>query len=249
MTQNIDSDFNDFLGEYFLENPEDLEVWYEGLKDIVAGILTRLFLNKKIDETRIDELDYIWILILKNLELLKVIPAQRIQFDHDFLEFAKKAAQSGKVPVAIVLIATTIEHRLNIFYREVLEDHSGLSTNATTEAIRSSTSAKLGWLFQLTTGKNLSNQLLSQIRQVFDLRNAFVHYKAIAVSIDEKDKYLELLEKVNDIGLDNILDLPDKIERELSVIVSDLVPEYKKAYELAEMIINGKIKGKWKNQR
>ncbi|WP_035984512.1 hypothetical protein [Leptolyngbya sp. KIOST-1] len=244
MIQDTDSDFNEFLDKYFSENPEDLETWHKGIEEIIAGIIARLFLSQKIDEARADDLNYVWILILKNLDLLKTMPAQRAQFDHDFLASAKEAAQSRRIPVAIVLVATTIEHRLNIFYQDILEDYSGLLSGAATEAIRSSTSAKLGWIFQLTTGKKLSKQILNQIKQVFDLRNAFVHFKAISVPLDEKDKYEELLEKVNDIGMDNILDLPDKLERELSTIVHNLVPAYRKAYELAKMIMNEKINGR-----
>jgi hypothetical protein len=166
------------------------------------------------------------------------MPAFREQLDDQFLESAKEAAQLGRIPVAVVLVATAIEHRLNIFYRDVLEDYSGLSINETTEAIRSNAATKLGWLFHLVTSKEIPDELFRQIKQVFDLRNAFVHYKSIMVSWNEKEKSAELIEKVNEIGLQNILDLPDKVEEELATIAANLIPAYHKAYELAERLVN-----------
>jgi len=238
MTKNSHSDFNKVIDEYFATHPEDREIWDEGLETSIAGILSRLFLNKKIDENRTDDLEYVWGLVIQNLDVLDEMPALRERLDDEFLESAKEAAQLGRISVAIVLIATVIEHRLNIFYRDILEDYSGLSTNEATEAIRSNTSTKLGWLYRLITRDEISDELLKQIKQVFDLRNAFVHYKSIMVSLNETDKSTELIEKVNAIGLEIILNLPDKVEKELSKKAAKLIPAYRKAYELAEALVN-----------
>lgn len=239
MTKNTRFDFSKIFDDFFASRPEaDREIFNDGLEATIAAILSRLFLSHKIDENRIDDLEYVWGLVITNLDLLEKMPAVREQLDDQFLESAKEAAQSGRIPVAVVLVATAIEHRLNVFYRDVLEDYSGLSVNETTEAIRSNTATKLGWLFRLVAGKEIPDELFRQIKQVFDLRNAFVHYKSIMVTFNEKEKSTELIEKVNEIGIQNILDLPDKVEEELSGIAANLIPAYHKAYELAERLVN-----------
>ena len=241
--KNPDFDFEKILDEVIASNPEfSREIWDEGLKSTIAGILARLFLKQEIDETRTDDLEYVWSLVIQNLDSLEEIPFIRHRLDDEFLESAKEAAEAGRVSVVVVLVATVIEHRLNVFYRDILEDYSGLSINEATEAIRSNVSTKLGWLFHAITRDQISEDLAKQIKQVFDLRNAFVHFKSIMVPLGEKDKSEELVKKVNDIGLENILNLPDKLDDELDEKVAKLLPAYEKAYNLAEALVNMRSK-------
>jgi len=233
-TEPDDIDIEKVLDEFVATHPEyKREIFDEAVELSIAGILSRLFLNNAIDESRTDDLKYIWELVIQNLYVLESLPMIRGRFDEELLETAREAAQADKIPVVVILIATVIEHRLNIFYRDVLEDYSGLSSSEATEAIRSNVSVKLGWLFHLTTRGHISDELTKQIKQIFDLRNAFVHYKSTMVTLNETNKTTELIDRVKDIGLENILGLPDKIDEELAKVVQKLVPAYQKAYKLA----------------
>jgi hypothetical protein len=243
--KNPDIDFDKILEEVISSNPEfSRETLNESLEASIAGIILRLFLKNEIDESRINDLEYVWGLVIQNLDLLEEIPLIRQRFDDEFLESAKEAAEQGRISVAIILVATVIEHRLNVFYRDILEDYSGLSTNEATEAIRSNVSTKLGWLFHAITRDQISDDLARQIKQVFELRNAFVHFKSIMVPLGAADKAVELLKKVNEIGVENILNLPEKVTDELTEKAAKLMPAYQRAYELAEALVNMQPKDK-----
>jgi hypothetical protein len=246
MTKDLHSiDIDRILDEVVTAHPEYTHEMLDEVVELsVAGILARLFLNQKIDETRTKDLKYVWELVMQNLDVLETLPLIRGRIDNQLLETAEEAAQAGRIPVVIILIATVIEHRLNIFYRDILEDYSGLSSDEATEAIRSNISAKLSWLYHLTTHDHFSSELITQVKQIFDLRNAFVHYKSAMVTIDETAKTAELIKRVKDIGFENILDLPNKIDKELAEKVPKLVPAYQKAYKLAEAMVNRSPKGK-----
>ena len=245
MTKNADiDDFRNSLEEFFEEHPEDHKILNEGVQITISRILEKLLLEGKIDETRTDDLKYVWSVVMQNLDLIDNLPLLRQRIDSELLESAKDAAQLGRIPVVVILVATAIEHRLNIFYRDILENYSGLSSDETTEAIRSNTSTKLGWLLHLVTRDGISDELLKRIKQIFELRNAFVHYKSVIVPIDETDKATELIEKVNNIGLETILNTPDEIEGELAAKIWTLMPVYRKADQLAAAMMRMSSKGK-----
>jgi hypothetical protein len=228
-----DADSDKFLDDFFDEHPEYREPLNKGTEIAISRILERLFLDGKIDENRIHDLKYVWDVVIQNLDLLDNLPLQRERIDKQIMESAKDAAKLGRIPVVLILVATAIEHNLNIFYRDALENYSGLSSDEATEAIRSNASAKLGWLLHLVARDGISDPLLKRIKQIFDLRNAFVHYKAVIVPLNETDKATELIEKVNNIGLDNILNTPDEVESELAAKILTLIPAYRKADQLA----------------
>ncbi|VAW37663.1 hypothetical protein MNBD_CHLOROFLEXI01-2630 [hydrothermal vent metagenome] len=67
--------------------------------------------------------------IYTNKELIyDIIDSLRVVtvIDDDFMQSAREAIEAGRISVAIVLIATTIEHKVNHFYRGILEFHGGL---------------------------------------------------------------------------------------------------------------------------
>jgi hypothetical protein len=156
--------------------------------------------------------------------------------DDQFIESAQEAVTANRPAVAVVLIATAIEHILNMFYREVLETKSDLSTEDTTNVLRSTFHTKLGWLMLLATKHNLSEELRRRIMQVTELRNAFVHYKAPIASLDDlkQSGYDALVQQVEAIGLENMLRIPEQLETELETIMREMWPTYKTSQEITE---------------
>ena len=100
------------------------------------------------------------------------------QIHNEFIEQAKNAVTSGRMKVAIILISTTIEHLLNIYYRQLLL-FKELSPETITDIIRrTNVESKIGWLNSLTGQFEIPQDIGKQIKELFELRNAIVHYKA-----------------------------------------------------------------------
>lgn len=202
---------------------------------IMPYVIEELLLSGKLDKNRVEDIKYVSSVVMQNLDVLENLRGSS-RIDSQIMESARDAAELGRAIVVVILVATAIEHRLNKFFRDVLEKRSGLSSDEATEAIRSNISTKLGWLLQLVARDGLSDNLHKRIRQIMDLRNAFVHYKSVRVTLNEKDKSQTLIEQVNTIGLENILAAPDELEGELASIVEALIPEYKMADRIVEAI-------------
>ena len=137
------------------------------------------------------------------------------KFGDEFLEVAKHAKSRGANYASIVLIATTIEHELNYYYRSNMV----LSRPEITQAIRqTSLQAKTGWLFHLVSSEDFPEDLRRDILKIADLRNSIVHYKAegkpLASIFDEQeiDSYDKIKKAIGEIGMEAILELPDKVK-------------------------------------
>jgi len=217
------------------QNPELRDAMLDIAEEILPHILEALLLEERIDENRINDLKYVWSVVMENRDVIETLYGN-IRIDDQIMESAKDAVQLGRIEVVVILVATTIEHRLNQFYRDVLEIRLGLSSEEATEAIKSNIHTKLGWLLQVTTNNEISEELLKRVKQIIDLRNAFVHYKYISVPINDvfKPGVQPLIQQVHNIGLDTILKTPDELENELETINQALFPEYARAGKLAE---------------
>jgi hypothetical protein len=222
-------------------DPELQEAMMQLAESMLPFILSELFLQGKIDENRIDDLKYVWSVVMQNIDIVENLRGSN-RIDEQLLESAKDAAQVDRIPVVVILVATAIEHRLNMFYREALENYSGLSSDESTEAIKSNATTKLGWLLHLVSGYKISDELLKKIRIILDLRNAFVHYKSIRVTLNETDKAEALISQVHTIGVDTILNTPDELESELAFLILALLPAYEKANQLAKAMIKMRSK-------
>jgi hypothetical protein len=95
--------------------------------------------------------------------------------------------ERGKKLIAIVLYASAVEQYLNQSYRLMLAAH-GIDDDDITRMIRAlSVDAKLSWLLKLITKKQFPKGLGKRLRAVFELRNAIVHFKAVAAHPDRKE--------------------------------------------------------------
>ncbi len=227
----------DKLDKIFEENPELKEKSYEFLYELMPFIIESLLLSNKIDETRTDDPKYVLSVIVQNLDVIDSL-RHGARIDRQIMEAAKEAAEIERVPVVVILVATTMEHIINLFYREVLEKRFYLSSDEATEAIKSNFQTKLGWLMQIVGESKLPDELSKRVKQITDLRNAYAHYKAIGVSLNEKDKSEALLNQAKSIGIDVILNTPHELEQELYSKYEDLFPERELARKLSEKVID-----------
>ena len=225
------TDFNQVVDQ----NPKLRKAVLDLAGVVLPYVIEELLLTGKLDKSRVNDLKYVSTVIQQNLDVVRNLRSSK-RIDSEIMESAKDAAKLGRTMVVVILVATAIEHRLNKFFRDVLERRAGLSSDDATEAIRSNINTKLGWLLQLVARSGLPDPLYKRIKQIMDLRNAFVHYKSVRVKLNEKDKSQTLIEQANAIGLDNILALPDELEAELASIIENLIPEYKMASKTAKVI-------------
>lgn len=217
----------------FKEDPEFAKAVEQVTIGLMPTILENLILDGKFDKSRIHDVNYIWLTVMQNLDVIEKI-RRSVRIDNELMDSARDAAKQNRITVVVILVATAIEHHLNMFFRDTLEGSYELSDKEVTEAIRSNTNAKLGWLFKIVSEKDMANDLEKRIRQIIELRNGFVHYKSIATSLNENDKIVEMVRQAETIGIEAILNTPIELESELSSIYASMFPEHATAIELAK---------------
>ena len=155
----------------------------------------------------------------------------------DFAESAEDAIAADRPEVAVVLVATAVEHILNEFYREVLAPR--LSDEVITEVLRSKLHVKLGWLMTLAVGRSIPSGLGNRIKRLADLRNAFVHHKCVPFKLGNpvgESYYHRLVKQVRDLGLESLHSIPRDLQNELEAILEEVDSDYQLAKETAKMI-------------
>lgn len=226
----------DDIDKLFENNPELQEMADRFVHHIMPAVIESLLLSNKLDRARVDDPGYVWSVVIQNIDVMEFVH-HNSRIDHEIIESANDAAKLGRISVAVILIATALEHSINLFYRDVLQKRFDLSSDDTTEAIRSNLSTKLGWLLHIVSKSGLSDELHKRIKQITDLRNAFVHYKATPVPLGETDKLEMLINQVKIIGIDTILNTPDDLQHELAILYETLIPEQAWAVKIAEKMM------------
>jgi hypothetical protein len=210
----------------------------EILRRTLPPIVEMLLRQEKIDKERLKDKEYLMDIIHENSEMVEDLRGYTT-LDDGFLQTAIDSVNSGKLLVPIVLVATAIEHQFNMFYRDILEAISGLDEQEATEAIRSNLHVKTGWLMKLATGQGLSKELKNQIKQISDLRNAIVHYKARSAHIDddENNEYNKIKKRAVEIGMETILDTPSRLKTELNEITKSIAPSLTTASNIVDFLL------------
>jgi hypothetical protein len=176
------------------------------LDGLMPVIIRNLIINGILDTSRLSEVDYIFSEINNHpqfIDNLNVI----ISIDRDFIESARDAIAINRPEVAIVLISTVIEHQLNMFYREVLNECSELEHDTVTTIIKSnSLSDKTGWLFRLVLQEKMDIDLQKKLIKLVELRNQIVHYKAVPQNInnDYGGSYTMIRMKLEELNFNEV---------------------------------------------
>jgi hypothetical protein len=217
---------------------DELREWHEDLLEATMyPILLKMLNNNLIDLEKADDPMYLW--GVAGEKMLEITPEFFILLHKDFLEVAQYCVENDKQPTAIILVATAIEHVTNIFYRSLLS-HKGLPDAQITEIVkRNNIEAKLGWLLTVTSNATLPDYLLNNIKEIIELRNALVHYKAIPEKWDVKSGSWENIKpKIDKIDYEQLLDIPDELDYALMEILEDIDPSRKIARKLWHTMIN-----------
>jgi HEPN domain-containing protein len=209
---------------------------------LLPGFVFRLLQLGRIDKERSGDPEYLWSVLLDDANIRDI--AQEYEFviriDDQFLDMAKEAIDSNKHAVAVVLIATAVEHLVNIFYR-MLGDHKGLSPEVITQVIRThNIHTKISWLMSLTVQRELSQELKSRINNLIELRNALIHYKAIPSRwiIGYEGSYQKIIRALKNTDFGDLLALPHDLENAIVSILDDLFPERQVAEDISKIMLN-----------
>jgi len=211
-----DSEAND-SDSGFSPEPEVVEHYRSLPRALVLLVLREMVSRGLIDPGRIDEPEYLWPTILTHHN--EIVPDIEMQVAiHDyFLDVAKYAIDTEQPAVAVVLVATAIEHILNLHYRDLLT-RKGLDEKEIKAVIRGcSMEAKTGWLMALVGLPPLANDLKKRIARVVELRNCVVHYKAQPTRLGAfEGGWDRLKQRLDELDYDDLLDLPDDLEDVMS---------------------------------
>lgn len=192
------------------------------------SVLRTLFAKGCIDTDRFDDADYLWATI--SSEFRAVVPEvmlTRSIYD-PMLKAADEAIESDERAVAIILIATAVEHVLNLHLHDFFE-LKGLTREEISTVLRSNMHSKISWLLKLVDMPALSPHLVARIKTINRLRNTVVHYHPKPMTTASIAK-----------GEDSLRDDLDSVDiDELFLAVDEL------EYELSWMLIGGDVNLQW----
>lgn len=215
--------------------PEGAREYFSKLIDqLKPSLLQMLLLDEKLDRSRLSDISYVKAVLDENFEELIKEVEIRISLENDLLLSAKEAIQADRPEVAIILMATAIEHKLNEFLRDVLQVR--LPDEVITEAVRSNMPAKMGWLMILASEHNISDELRTKIQKITRLRNNIVHYKSVPKSLIYEKNPFATVNGIESLDRDSLLKILDDLEDELEIIRQNILPDYKLSHELAKML-------------
>ena len=204
----------------------------------IPKILRELLSRNLIDLAKTHDIEYLWSVVtdpkndvVDDLQLLTEIHGE-------FKEIAEYAISNGKKHVAVILLATTVEHSLNLYYREML-NLKHLTTSEITEIIRrSDINGKLGWLMSIVGNINLEHGFINDLMKLFEVRNAIVHYKAIPGKLSLHDGSDDKIKAILDqIDLPETLNLLNELEKRLEVGLNEADPNRRMAIEFAHAML------------
>jgi hypothetical protein len=166
----------------------ELELIEQGriaLRDIAPSLFREMLKRGLIDPARKSDPAYLLKAFRSNTRIIDDVPVVWNLYS-GFIRIAELAVDNDEPEVAIVLLATAVDHILNIYYVERLAPR-GLSEKDVALMIRSlNTEAKMGWLNSLTGPLEIPDDLKKRLLALMELRNAIVHYKALPKRFSEE---------------------------------------------------------------
>jgi hypothetical protein len=204
----------------------------------VPDIFYKLIKNGKLDMSKINDPIYLMSMVQSNLPIESEFKIH-VSIHDEFIDCAKMALDRDKKMVALSLICTVIEHHLNFYYRKALE-LQGFSDVDTSKILRSNFNAKLTWLAHLVFRREIPPEEIKYINEITDLRNEIIHFKAKPISQSWDDGSAgEISKKIEKLDLPVLFQYPEKLQYNLEQMLEDEYPDYKKAKELTQSILDG----------
>lgn len=164
------------------------------------------------------------------LTLVNVITVYR----ESFLKTANDLIDKDVPEVLVVLIATAVEHSIDMFYRELLF----LEEQVITEIVgKNSIGDKLGWLFQISTNyeHEFPDDLRREVISVFELRNSVVHFKALGEPLDDEGPQT-LYRRLEALNIKRLLQLGEVVHQTLEAVLEDMLPSHRLSKSLFQAI-------------
>ncbi|HXF40951.1 MAG TPA: hypothetical protein VN687_14635 [Blastocatellia bacterium] len=220
------------------------EDWIEGsrmiLKSVLPPIICSLLDDGALDTDRLSDREYVWAVLRKDLHsILEVMGEVGGQITHEIVRCARDLLDVNKREAAVILLATAIEHRLNIFYRLSL-GLKGLSDEQITEIIRSTNlNAKTGWLLVLVAKYELKEGLRKQVSELIEIRNQLVHFKAVpSKNLDDQmsGSHNLVKERIGSLNAVELARIPDELEEALEEALTGSNQNLKLAKEIAALL-------------
>jgi hypothetical protein len=199
---------NDLVGEKL---SAEIGFAIEFLPPNMPHYIKLLLENKLIDLERASDPKYLRSILHNNIDfILSQFVGDKfgLRLDGSFLKNAKCAAENDDREVAIVLIATVIEHILNMYLNDMLEDR-GLSADDAEKAIGNrNIDDKTGWLIKIL-GNEFPDGLKRQILKIANLRSAIVHFKP-RLWLSSIDSPTEMQKVIQQLDFDEVFRCVDE---------------------------------------
>ena len=214
------------------ENNKTLEaarVFLKFVEKNLSTILGYLLYKKLLNTNELSNPEFVWNKVLDNWSELQENIGVVIELDQQFISASQDAIKANRLEVAVVLLAISVEHRVNIFYRAVLEAQGRLTSKEITEAIKATNIRdKIGWFLTLVSGYEVYDEMRNRILDLFELRNQIVHYKALGsenLLDNSQGSYNDIRRKIASIDIDDLINIPDDLSSVLNEALESLYEE------------------------
>lgn len=200
---------------------------------MMPHLIYYLLQSKKAEPNKIFDVDYLHTLWKSGAIADAVYHVSPIDIlGEEFIDSARDALNKDRRLTAVILIATAIEHKINVFYRFSLS--TKLPEHMVTDIIRSSFYAKSNWLMLLTNEVEIPEDLNKRLRLLMETRNSIVHYKANSDWPKPTLLQNNFERQLQEIISDNLLELPNELEVFLDSVVDKNDPYRKMAFNAWE---------------
>jgi hypothetical protein len=207
-------------------------------RDMMPSVLREMLNQDLINPDERLNREYLWDVVHSNKEVLEAVKVTT-QIHDGFIEIVEYAISSDNPQVAVVLLATVVEHLLNLYYGERLTIQ-GLSKKDVTQIIRAhSIDAKTGWLIPLTGQFEFPDELRKRLLKLAELRNCIVHYKGLPSKLDEEDSYRTIKAEIERIDFNELLASVSELESLLESVLDSVDPNRRLAREMAGIMFEG----------
>ena len=107
---------------------EVAETYIKFVRRNLSTFIHYLLDSELIERKKLSDPEYVWRAIAKNLSGIENDVGVIVRLDEQFIVAAKDAIEKDRLEVAIVLLAVSVEHRVNDFFRATLETQGILTT-------------------------------------------------------------------------------------------------------------------------
>lgn len=208
------------------------------LKATLPDIFYKLIKNNKIDMTKTTDPIYLMSLVKSNFPIESEFKGFHVSIHDEFLDCAKMALGQDKKMVTLILICTVIEHYLNFYYRTFLQMQDFQDADITKILKISNLNTKLTWLAHLVFRREIPQDEIKYINKIMELRNKIIHFKAKPGKSWDDGSAGEISKEIKNLDFSVLFQYPEKLQYNLELMLDDEYPDYKKAKELTQFILD-----------